>query len=141
MDKIKTATQTYKLQNDVKTFGFRVETFPNGIGEAFHQLVKLFPAGERRSFYGLVESGKNGNISYYALAEEKFDGEAKRYNYPVKVIEKGNYLAVPVKDWRSKTDSIKDIFAEMMEDDRVAKGKPCVEWYKSEDEMLCMVPI
>ena len=141
MDKIKTAMKEYRLQNDVKTFGFRVKTFPEGIGEAFDQLVKLFPANEQRSYYGLAESGKDGGMLYYALAEEKFEGEAKKYGYPARIIEKGDYLTVTVKDWQSKTGDIKHIFMEMMEDDRVAKDKPCVEWYKTMDEMWCMVPM
>ncbi len=131
----------YKLQNDVKTFGMRVKTFPKGIGEAFDELVKLFPPNEPRSYYGLGEFGKDGSVLYYALAEEKSGSEPKKYGYPEKIIPKGEYLTETVRNWQSKTDSIKDVFAEMMKDPRVAKGKPCVEWYKTMDEMLCMVPI
>jgi hypothetical protein len=131
----------YKLQNDVKTFGFRVKTFPMGIGEAFDQLVKLFPSDEQRSYYGVGEFGKDGSVLYYALAEERFAGEAEKYGYPVKVIEKGEYLTETIKDWTSKTNCIKDVFAEMMKDNRIGKDKPCVEWYKTMEEMLCMVAI
>ncbi|MBS1597007.1 MAG: hypothetical protein JST75_02195 [Bacteroidetes bacterium] len=131
---------TYKLQDDVKTFGFRVKNFPNGIGEAFESLLKLFPKDESRSYYGVGEFGNDGSILYYALAEEKFDGEGKKYGYPVKLVEKGEYLVVVVKNWTNKTDCIKDVFAEIMIDKRVAAGKPCVEWYKTMDEMWCMVP-
>jgi hypothetical protein len=54
-------------------------------------------------------------------------------------IEKGAYLAATVYDWMSKTDSIKDVFDALMKDKRVAMGVPCVEWYKSDDEMVCMM--
>ena len=132
---------TYTLQNDIKTFGLRVKTFPAGVSEAFDELVKLFPAGEPRSYFGVGEFGKDGSILYYALAEEKFDGEGKKYAYPVKIIDKGNYLVEAVHDWTTKTDCIKDVFAGMMTDKRMAKGKPCVEWYKTMEEMWCMVPM
>jgi hypothetical protein len=55
------------------------------------------------------------------------------------MIEKGEYLAVTLRDWRKKTDSIKSIFQKMIEDNRVDKRKPCIEWYKNDDEMICMV--
>jgi len=132
---------TYKLQKDVKAFGFQVKSFPDGIGEAFDTLLKLFPAEEQRSYYGYSEFGNDGSILYYALAEEKSEGEAKKYGYPLKTIEKGTYLAVTIKDWQKKTDKIKDVFNDMMKDKRAAKGKPCIEWYKTMDEMLCMVPV
>ena len=38
-----------------------------------------------------------------------------------------------------KTDSIKDVFGEMMKDSRVDKTKWAVEWYKNDDEMMCML--
>lgn len=132
---------TYKLQKDVKAFGFQVKSFPDGIGEAFDTLLKLFPPGETRSYYGYSEFAKDGSILYYALAEEKSEGEGKKLGYPVKTIEKGEYLAVTVKDWQKKTDKIKDVFDNMMKDKRAAKGKPCIEWYKTMDEMLCMLAV
>ena len=131
---------TYTLQNDVKTFGFQVNTFPEGVGDAFDKLVKLFPDGEKRSYYGISESAPGGGFRYYAVAEEKVDGEGKKFGYPEITIEKGKYLATILKDWRNNIACIKDIFNDMFHDNRVAKGKPCIEWYKTMDEMLCMVP-
>jgi len=130
---------TYTLQQDVKTFGFEVKSFPDGIGAAFETLVKLFPQDEKRSYYGLVE-GQDGKMKYYALAEEKSDAEPKKFDYPEKVIHKGNYLVEKVDDWQNKTDSIKNVFDKMFKDPRAAIGKPCIEWYKTMNEMWCMVP-
>jgi hypothetical protein len=31
------------------------------------------------------------------------------------------------------------VFHEIMRDGRVDKTKPCVEWYKNDDEMMCMI--
>ena len=57
------------------------------------------------------------------LPEEKYEGEAEKYNCERYVIEKGVYIAVTITDWRKKTDCIKDVFHDMMEDDR-ADAKP-----------------
>ena len=128
-----------KFEKDLNVFGIEVKTFPNGIGDAFDELVKKTGdnAGER-NYYGISEF-KNGKIIYYASAEEKREGEAEKYNYESLKIEKGEYLAEPLKNWRTKTDCIKDVFTEMMKSNDVDKMKPCIEWYKNDEEMLCMM--
>jgi hypothetical protein len=54
---------------------------------------------------------------------------------------KGEYLMETVYDWYKKTDSLKDVFHILMQHSRVDKTKPCVEWYKNNDEMMCMVKL
>jgi len=130
--------EKYNLPHDVKVFGVQVKTFPAGIGEAFDELVKMLPGGFSRSFYGICKSD-NGKMVYYATAEETFPGEGEKYNCDSYTIEKGEYLTETIKDWRKKTNTIKDVFGEMSEDNSVDKTKPAVEWYENEDKMLCMV--
>ena len=74
--------------NDVKVFGIQVKTFPSGIGEAFDELIKKTGDAVTRSYYGISEF-KDGKMIYYAAAEEKFNGEAEKYNYEKFTIEKG----------------------------------------------------
>ncbi|HEY2727049.1 MAG TPA: hypothetical protein VGI61_07755 [Parafilimonas sp.] len=76
---------------------------------------------------------------YKAVAEERFDGEAKKYKYEKSKIEKDDYFFEVLKNRQDKTNCIKDIFNEMMKDEHVNKTKPCVKWYKNNDEMLCIV--
>ena len=128
------------FENDVKVFGVEVKTFPAGIGEAFDELIQATGDGaSARAYYGVSSMNEEGKIIYKAVAEEKYEDEAKKYNYAQSTIEKGEYLFTPVKNWRTKTHCIKDVFHEMIKDERVNKMKPCVEWYKNDDEMLCMV--
>jgi predicted transcriptional regulator YdeE len=130
--------ELYYLKEDVKVFGVQVKTFPDGIGEAFDALVKMIPGGFNRSYYGI--SYMEGNdIIYKAMAEEVIDGEAEKYNYERFTIKKGEYLAVTVMDWLQKTGSIKDVFHDMMQDSRADNSSPCVEWYKNDNEMICML--
>lgn len=127
------------LPADIKVFGFLVTTFPAGIADAFDILIqKTGDCAGARNYYGLSDF-KNGKMVYYALAEEKFHSEAEKYNYEKFTIEKGNYLTMTVSEWQKKTNSIKDIFSEIIQDPRVNKTKPAIEWYKSEDEMMCLV--
>ena len=129
--------EKYNLKDNLKVFGLQVKTFPLGIGDAFDDLVKRI-GGFDRSYYGFSYM-KDGKMAYIAAAIEKYEGEAEKFSLERYVIEKGEYLTETINNWRSKTDTIKDVFHKMMQDSRVDKTKPCVEWYKNDDEMLCMV--
>ena len=130
--------KTVNLPNDITIFGTQVKTFPLGIGDAFDKLVKMIPGGFNRSYYG-ISYMENGKMVYYAAAEELNPGEAEKYSCKRMTIEKGEYLAETLHDWRSKTDQVKDVFEQLVADKRTDKTKPAVEWYKDESEMLCMV--
>ncbi len=131
--------EIYKLENELKVFGKRVSNFPEGIQEAFDELIKMTgdPAGSR-SYYGISEFTKE-ELFYHAAAEEKVSGEAEKNNCTSYTIEKGTYLTAPLHHWRAKVDSIKNLCDELVKDDRTDKTKPCVEWYKNDDEMWCMI--
>ena len=130
--------EKYNLQSDVEVFGKQVKTFPNGIGEAFNELVQIL-GGFSRSYYGISYRDADGKMVYYATAEERQTGEAEKHSCERLTIEKGEYLVITVTDWRKKTDTIKDVFQQIMEDERADKTKPAVEWYKNDREMMCMV--
>ncbi len=132
--------EKYKLENDIKVIGVPVTSFPNGIGEVFESLINLLPGGASRSYYGISEM-EDDQITYIATGEEKSENEAKVYRCNRYEIERGEYLAITLKDWQTKTDSIKEIFHELMQDKRSDHSKPCIEWYKSDQEMLCMMKV
>lgn len=127
------------FQEEIKVFGIRVKTFPAGISEAFELLIKMTvdPAGAR-NYYGISEF-KEGMMYYYAVAEEKLSGEAKRYNCEELKIDSGKYLGIPMHDWRKNLSCINDLFSEMLQDERADKTKPAIEWYKDDNEMLCLI--
>lgn len=131
--------ETYNLKNDLKVFGKEVTTFPLGVKEAFGTLLDMIPDGFKRSYYGISYIDETGKIIYIATAEEKYEGEAEKYNCEQYTVEQGEYLAVTISDWLKKIDCIKDVFHDIMEDERADKTKPVLEWYKTETEMLCLV--
>lgn len=131
--------ETKNISKDIKTFGFRVNTFPMGIGEAFDQLIKRTgdKAGER-NYYG-ISYMQDGEMVYNVAAEEKEPGEAEKYNFPRFTIESGDYISEELKNWQANTQCIKDIFQRIMNDGKADNKKPAIEWYKNDDEMFCMV--
>lgn len=130
--------EKYNLEQDLKLFGIQVKTFPNGIKEAFDGIIKKLPPEDKRFYYGVSECTNEG-IVYIAATAETFEGEGKRYGYENYVVEKGEYLAETVQGWLKKTHCIKDVFEEMFKDIRADRAKPCVEVYKNDDEMMCLV--
>jgi predicted transcriptional regulator YdeE len=117
-----------------------VKTFPAGIGETFEELLQKIPGGFNRSYYGIAWM-ENNTPFYFATAVETYDGEAAQYGYQKLPIQKGKYITVTVTGWRNKTTTIKDVFTEMMKDKRYDMSSPCIEWYKNDNEMLCMLKI
>jgi hypothetical protein len=127
------------LKNEIRVFGRQVNSFPLGVGEAFDSIVQKLPGGFDRSFYGISTMGENG-IRYIAAAEERHPAEPSDYGYESFVIERGRYAARELKDWREKIECIKDVFQELMRENKdLDLSRPCVEWYKDDERMICMI--
>ena len=129
--------QNYDQQEDLLLLGIKVESFPLGIKEAFESLMRTF--GANRSYYGISWCFDASTIEYYATVQEAFTGEAKKFNYKKLTIPKGLYHTATIVDWLGKTDCIKDVFNELTAGSRPTESRPCIEWYKSDHEMLCMI--
>lgn len=132
---------TYTLLHDVALFGGKVATFPEGVEKAFTAMMQQLSEEQPRSYYGLSHMDEKGNVCYFATAEEKTAGEAERYGYEKFMIPKGHYLSAKLTDWMSKTHCIKDIFHDMMQDARADLSRQCIEWYKDDHEMFCLLQI
>ena len=131
--------ESYHLYQDIKVAGLEVTTFPDGIKEAFDSLIKMLPAGEGRSCFGLSKMNDNGGIIYIAAIEQKENGELKKNHCKDYIIQKGEYITRELTNWMDKLCSIKDIFTELIEDDRTDKTSYCIEWYKDDKHMTCML--
>jgi|GEM_PF-214873 len=130
--------ENYRIENDITALGREVTTFPQCVKEAFDELMALFPKDDPRPYYGISLCTEKG-IVYYAAAHENYDGEAEAHHRERYTIAKGNYLAITIKDWLTKTDTIKDVFESMLNDERSDRSKPCIEIYKNDWEMICLV--
>lgn len=131
--------ELYQQTEAIKLIGTLVKTFPMGIKEAFDQLYETF--GGNRAYYGVSWMDDKGGIIYYAMAPALSDTEEQLTGYEKFTIPKGNYRAETVKDWMSKTDSIKDVFHRLTVGIKPNENHPCIEWYQSDEEMHCMVKV
>lgn len=118
--------------------GFQVPTFPDGIGDAFDQLVQRF--GLKNSYYGIC-SMIDGKLAYYATVEAA-GGAAEVVNdesLETLSVKTGSYASVHIANWREKLPLISRTFHEMMSIDNLDRESPAIEWYKSDDDMYCML--
>ena len=126
----------YHLEKDVPVLYKDVPTFPLGIKEAFDELYGRFRG---RNFYGISHMDNKGQEIYKAAVATVSDVEPAQYGYSSFTIPKGDWLAEKVTGWMSKTDQLKDYFAQLMKDPRFDPSVDCVEWYMDDKEMLVMV--
>jgi hypothetical protein len=129
------------LKEDVRLLCRGVTTFPLGIKEAFDSMIDLLPGGRERAFYGISYLNESGEIVYKAALSQSTDGEAEKYACESFTIMKGGYLIERMLGWMANTDKIKDVLMGLMEDPQFDNGYPCIEWYKSDQELICMVRI
>ena len=60
-------------------------------------------------------------------------------NFPPGIGETFDSLINIRKDWRQKTDSSKGVFHELIQEACPDSNRPCIEWYKDDNEMVYMV--
>jgi hypothetical protein len=137
----KTFMETYNIKKDIQVFGIIVESFPNGIPEAYDKLQAMISPSANRTFYGISYLDKKGVMKYAATVNELEDGEGKKYGCESFTIPKGEYLYKTIPDWKDNIDSIKTTFPTLFKDPRVDYSAPCIEWYVNDKEMRCMVKI
>ena len=129
------------LKENIEVLCRRVSEFPKGVKDAFTSLMHDLPDSNKRDFYGISYMDEKGGIVYKAGATFLPGDSAEKYSSELFKIPKGDYLGETLLGWMSKKECIKDIFGRLMKDPRFDDGFPCVEWYKSDDDLFCMVKI
>ena len=129
----------YTVEDDLKLLGMQVKSFPVGIPETFDKLHNTLPHGNERDYYGISHFGKEGQIVYYTAASTRPDDKNQSSDFKPLTIDRGEYYTITLQDWKTKTDLIKDIFHHMMQQDTVDNKSNCIEWYRTDKEMLCMM--
>ena len=133
--------EIYKLEEDVNVMCLQAKSFPEGIKEAFDKLYALLPDAKDRTFYGISHGAPDDSIIYKAAVKISGKGEADKYGCEHFVIVRGEYATETIMDWHQHIPSIGATFMRLLSDPRMDRNFPCVEWYKSDKELMCMVKI
>ena len=128
---------TITLNDPLEVVGFPVKTFPMGIAEAFDKLKNIL--GSNRPYYGLSQMSSTGSL-YIAAALKKSVNEKSEFELEEYTIPKGKYAVRMIQDWKKNLSAIPHVFGDLLTDG-IDHAVPCVEWYKNDDEMLCMVKL
>jgi predicted transcriptional regulator YdeE len=130
--------KTIVIQSPIHVIGCRVESFPLGISKAFDRLAALVSGASNRSFYGLSKMNDAG-VEYIAAAEAEV--HPRLSNLESHIIPEGKYFVKELTDWKENRNAIPHFFAELLSSDEVDRQAYCVEWYRTDREMLCMVKL
>ena len=132
--------EKYSIDEDLQVVCVKAASFPEGIGDAWHQLFSKVPNAEQRKLYGISYGGENGKIIYHAGAEELHGGEAEQLGLEIFTIKKGEYISEVLEDWRKNEQEIGKIFHSLLDDPRIDKKQGyCLEIYFNEKDVRCAV--
>jgi len=133
-------TEKYSIDDDIAVVCVKATSFPQGIGDAWHQLFSKVPNAEQRKLYGISYGGENEKIVYRAGAEELHGGEAEQLGLEIFTIKKGEYISEVLEDWRKNEAEIGRTFQSLLNDPRIDKKQGyCLEIYFNEKDVRCAV--
>jgi predicted transcriptional regulator YdeE len=130
---------TYTLDKDINTICVTAKSFPDDITGAFDRLRALLPDANNRTLYG-ISRPENGKIVYRAAAEGT-SAEAEQLNAESFTIKAGKYITETIHDWQAHMEQIASTFQALLDHPNIDPIGVCVEWYKSDKELVCMVRV
>ena len=131
--------EIFQLPQEYRLLCKKVNKFPEGIGDAFENLYRQLPCPHKRNYFGISWMDEQQQVNYQVAAERRADDVCEEFED--RVLPKATYLVVRIMNWYEHLSDIKGVFGALMADMRTDKSFPCVEWYLSDDEMLCMMKI
>jgi hypothetical protein len=134
--------EQYIQTEDLSIICATARLFPDGILEAFRSLEKAIGDNiAHRPFFGISKPNEKGTIIYKAGVLETKEGEAESYGFETFTLSKGTYLTETLIDWKKRPQSIGEVFQKLLSDPRLDPSSSCVEWYKGQEDVMCMVKL
>lgn len=130
--------ESYNLSKDMKLLCLEATSFPTGIEAAFKDLETRIGGRDGRTFFGISRGSKTG-ILYKAAVLESSEGEGEKLGLETYIVKKGEYVTETIFDWMQNTSKIGEAFQALLAHPQLDMNSYCVEWYKGENEVLCMV--
>jgi len=133
--------EKYQQKEDIALICLKAKTFPQGIMDAFNKLQESLPNCAERTWYGISRPNEQGEIIYKAAVTELSDNESEEAGFESFTVEKGIYLTEEIKNWQQNVQMIGETFNKLLEDPQLDMESSCVEWYKTDKDVLCMVKL
>jgi hypothetical protein len=93
-----------------------------------------------RKFYGLSKL-EGDNLTYFACVKVQGEEDTSELGFQEIVLPKGEYEREVIIDWEEHTDQISEQFEKIESKNIVDPQRFFVEFYKSQKELILMVPI
>jgi len=103
---------------------------------AFAQLEAKLTSLKGRKFYGVIIGDE-----YRACVGIGLNTLASSLPYPTWTIPGGRYLRCKIPDWEENLHLISQTFDELCQRPDYDSSRPCIEYYRSQKELLLMVPV
>ena len=132
--------ENFTLNKDIHLICVRATSFPDGIQEAMEKLEQVDSSIATRTFYGVSHGSDNG-IIYWAAVQEAFSGEANTFKLESYKLKKGVYASETLNNIMDNEEKIGQTFEKLLEHPHLDPMGECIEWYKSINEVQCMVRI
>jgi predicted transcriptional regulator YdeE len=133
--------EIYQLDSDISVICVTAKSFPEGIMEAFKTLENLSLEMCDRTFFGISRPDEKGTIIYKAAVKEDHSGEGKSFGLETFTIPQGEYITETIVNWKDNMSAFGDAFDQLLKHPRMDYNYPCIEWYKSETEVMCMIKL
>lgn len=118
----------------------RATSFPDGIKAAYENLLQTDQSFTNRTLYG-ISHGSDTGILYWAAVEESYQGEGYTFGLEQYTIKKGTYASITLKSIRGNEHKIGETFNKLLVHPQLDETGECIEWYKNNNEVQCMVRI
>ena len=133
--------ETYHLTRDIRLCCIPAASFPDGVMAAFQRLHDIVPNHEDRRLFGISWPDGHGSLVYKAAVEESYAGEAEKLGAETYTLQRGEYLALLVRNFMDDIPSIGKAFRKLVDAPGVHPDTIGVEEYLSSTEVRCMVPM
>jgi hypothetical protein len=109
-----------------------------GTKEAFDTLESKLPSLKGRRFYGAYDPLTG---EYRACVEMVQGEDPVSLGFDRWTIPGGTYVTKKLINWNSKIQQLPQMFGEMASGQKVDSGRPSVEYYRSQSELVLYLPV
>lgn len=131
--------EEYVLNENIKVMYVTAESFPDGVLTAHQKLHAIFPADEKRRYFGISRPNEECIIIYKAAVEEITDGEAEKFGLETFTIKKGVFIGTLILDFMKDVSEVGKTFEKLLEHPNLDPNGYCLEIYNNETDVRCMV--
>jgi hypothetical protein len=133
---------SYVDRPEIQVLRVRANLAGKGPSEAFRQLESKLASLRGRHFYGTIRILPEG-MEYFACVERARGEDPAGMGLDAGIIPGGLYVRRKIFDWESVISSGKlpAIVREMIEEYRLDRSRPELEFYRSKSELHLLIPV